>query len=548
LTVGPTDPDVEGIAMRMSVLAVILLNAAGLAAGAEGLLPPGRAIEEVVDHYVDARLAKEGVKPAPDADDATLVRRLTLDLVGRVPTAAEVRDYVESTEPDKRARLVDRLLASPGFVRHQADSFETMLMVGVKGSVREYLARAFSDDRHWDQVFRELVVGDESEPARKGASGFLKARAKDTDKLTSDVSSVFFGVNVSCAKCHDHPLVDDWKQDHYFGMKAFLARTFDNGGFVGERGYGSVKFKTTDDEEKQARFMFLTGRVVDVPGSEPTQEARREEKKQLDEAKKKKVAPPAPKVSARAKLVEVALAPGERDFFARAIVNRLWHRMLGRGLVMPLDQMHSENPPSHPELLAWLARDMVEHRYDLRRLIRGLVLSRAYARSSVWEQGEAPAPKLFAVAQVRPLTPTQLATSMWVATTDPASLPEAPGPALDAKLEPLAERARGLSQAISRPGEDYQIGVSESLLMSNSDRLSELLADGGDRLVGRLSKIKDPREQVALALTSVLSRPAEDEEVTLLAEYLARHKDKASEGCHGLVWALVTSAEFRFNH
>ena len=96
--------------------------------------------------------------------------------------------------------------------------------------------------------------------------------------------------------------------------------------------------------------------------------------------------------------------------------------------------------------------------------------------------------------------------------------------------------------------EDYQIGVSESLLMSNSDRLSELLADGGDRLVGRLSKIKDQREQVALALTSVLSRPAEDEEVTLLAKYLARHKDKASEGYRGLVWALVTSAEFRFNH
>ncbi len=94
------------------------------------------------------------------------------------------------------------------------------------------------------------------------------------------------------------------------------------------------------------------------------------------------MAPTPPKVSARARLVEVALEPGERDFFARSFVNRLWHRIFGVGLVMPLDQMHSENPASHPDLLRWLARDAIEHRYDLRRLIRGLVLSSAYARTS----------------------------------------------------------------------------------------------------------------------------------------------------------------------
>ena len=105
-------------------------------------------------------------------------------------------------------------------------------------------------------------------------------------------------------------------------------------------------------------MMFLTGRRVDEPDAkEPSKDEQKKEKEALDRAKKDKVPPPPPKFSARAKLVEVALEPGEREFFARAIVNRIWHRLFGQGLVMPLDQMHSANPPSHPELLAWLARD-----------------------------------------------------------------------------------------------------------------------------------------------------------------------------------------------
>lgn len=535
---------------RLAIPAIFVLAWAPAEAPAGDLVPPDRPIEEVVDHYLDARLAGEGLRPAPSAGDATLIRRLTLDLNGRIPSAAETRLYLESSEPDKRAKLVDRLMASPGFVRHQADNFEAMLMAGTRGELRAYLGLAFAENRPWDEVFRDLMRGDETGPGREGASTFLKARAKDLDRMTSEVSSIFFGVNVSCAKCHDHPKVEDWKQDHYYGMKSFLDRTIEVGNFVGERAYGTVKFKTTEGEEKRAQFMFLTGRVVEVAGAEePSEEAKQEEKRRLDEAKKQKGPPPPPMVSARAKLVEVALEPGGRDFFARSIVNRLWDRFFGVGLVMPLDQMHSENPPSHPDLLAWLARDTIEHRYDLRRLIRGLVQSRAYCRASRWETAEAPDPRLFAAAAVRPLTPLQLAASMWVATTDPAALPD--DPTRDEhgrKVEDLAGRGRSLASAFARPGEDYQIGVAEALLMSNSDRLNDLLADGGDRLVGRLAKVADRRERVDLAVRSILSRPADDEEMALLGAYLARHEDRPVEGCRQLVWALLTGAEFRFNH
>jgi hypothetical protein len=334
-------------------------------------------------------------------------------------------------------------------------------------------------------------------------------------------------------------------------MKSFLGRTFMNGTFVAERDYGVVTYKTTGGEERQARFLFLNGRTVEMPGmSEPSAEVRKEEKRRLADAKAKNQPPPPPQVSARARLADVALEPDARDYFARAIVNRLWHRYFGVGLVMPLDQMHAANPPSHPELLSWLARDLIEHRYDLRRTIRGLVLSQAYAQSSRWDgTSELPDPRLFAVAALRPLSPMQLATSMWVATTDPANLGEGANPeTLDPKVETLEGRARALAVALARPGEDYQIGASEALLLSNGAPLGDLLANGGDRLVSRLAAMSNHREQVELAVRNVLARAPDNEEVSLLEAFLAERADRPAEGCRQLLWSLLTSSEFRFNH
>ena len=286
----------------LAVAAVLFVN--DCAAPASELLPADRPIAEVVDHYIDEALRKEAIKPATVADDATLIRRLTLDLAGRIPTAAEARAYVDATDRDKRARLIDRLMASADFVRHQATELDTMLMAGSKGSLREYLVKAAGENRPWDRIFRELMLPDQSDKLQKVAAEYLRQRVKDLDRLTADVSSTFFGVNISCAQCHDHPLVKDWKQDHFYGMKSFLSRTFVNGtenaGFLGEHGYGSMRFKTTEDVEREARMMFLTGsRVQEADAKEPSREEQKKEKEMLDRAKKDKLPPPAPKFSAR---------------------------------------------------------------------------------------------------------------------------------------------------------------------------------------------------------------------------------------------------------
>ena len=518
------------------------------------LLPADRPIAEVVDHYIDGLLRREAVKPATMADDATLIRRMTLDLAGRIPTAAETSAYVGSTDPGKRARLIDRLMASPGFVRHQATELDTMLMAGNPGSLRDYLVKAAGENRPWDQIFRELMLPDQTDKDQKVASEYLRQRVKNLDRLTADVSSTFFGVNISCAQCHDHPLVRDWKQDHFYGMKSFLSRTFVNGergGFLGEHAYGTIRFKTTDDVERQARMMFLTGRRVDDADSkEPSRDEQKKEKEGLDRAKKEKVPPPPPKFSARAKLVEMALLPGEREFFAKAIVNRVWHRLFGMGLVMPLDQMHSANPPSHPELLAWLARDMAAHGYDLRRLIRGLVSSDAYARSSRWQGEEAPRPSLFAVALVRPLTPMQLAASLRLATVDPKSLPDDfRSERFEKRIEAVEASARSLATSFANSSGDTQIGVAEALLFSNGKKIAgDVLAEGPDRLVGRLKQTASPAEMIDLAVRNVLSRPPDEEEIRTLGAYLGQRTDRPDDACEQLVWILLTCAEFRFNH
>ncbi|MBY0524494.1 MAG: DUF1549 and DUF1553 domain-containing protein [Gemmataceae bacterium] len=537
--------------VRQVLLFLLLVFASRSVIGADEPPPAEKPIGNVVDHFIDLKLKQENITPAPQADDATFIRRLTLDLVGRIPTAAETKAFVESTDPEKRVRLIDRLMASPGFVRHQATEFDTMLMYGTQASIRDYLVQALTENRPWDRIFREVLLPEETDAKQKVAGEFVRKRVNDLDRLTNDVSVVFFGVNISCAQCHDHPKVEDWKQDHFFGMKAFFSRTFDNGGFLAEREAGVVKFRTTEGKDRQARLMFLSGKAIDDASvREMTADEAKKEKDRFEASKKAKTPPPKPTFSARAQLVEMALQPEQREFFARSIVNRIWHRLYGQGLVMPLDQMHSKNPPSHPELLEWLARDTAEHNYDLRRLIRGLVLSKAYSRSSRWQGEDAPAPRLFAVGAVRPLTPMQMAASLQIATAAPGSFPALEkNEEFEKRIENMEASVRGFASSIEQPRDNFQIGVGEALLFSNSDRLQkQFLGDAGDRLLGALKVIKDEKELVEVAVRNIYARNPTEEEIRVLIAYLQKRQDRPIEASRQMLWALLASTEFRFNH
>ena len=177
---------------------------------------------------------------------------------------------------------------------------------------------------------------------------------------------------------------------------------------------------------------------------------------------------------------------------------------------MPVDQMHSENPPSHPELLVWLSRDVRSHGYDLVRLIRGIVLSQTYARTSRWESAtKRPPDELFAVAQVRPLKPWQYGTLLKLASTSPDEMrSDMPDDELENRLKNIESNGRGFGKVFDLPDADFQVGVGEALLLSNSEKTAEdLLADQPSKLVGRLGQCTGPEEAAEMAIWNVFTRP-----------------------------------------
>lgn len=538
------------------LLAMGLLPFALAPAKSAELLPKDQDISQVIDQYIGEGLKAGNITPAALASDLVILRRTTLDLAGRIPTLAEVEAYLNSPEADKRTKLVDRLLSSPDFAFHHANELDASLMESHAGDgdFLKYLRQAALEDRPWNQMFQEMIAGSEEKEPEKHALIFLKKRADEIDEMANDTSRVMFGVAVNCAQCHDHPLVSDWKQEHYFGFKAFFDRTYETASKrLAEKYSGEVKFKTTEGEEKTASLMFLTGAKVEEPKRELTKEERREEEEIVKKAMKdKEAAPPkAPAFSPRGALVKLALEESNSRFFSRNIVNRLWARYFGRGLVHPLDQLHSENPASHPELMDWLTRDLVDHGYHLKRLIRGIVLSDAYARDSRWTSpGEPPFSDRFAKAETRVMTPKQYALSLLIASASPERYPLDMKPDDWAKTrESLENTASGLSRQMEYPGEHFQVSVSEALFFSNNDRMqNDFLRDSSDKLVGYLKTKPDPMEALRIAFRVTLNREPDAEEITAFKQYLDQRTERPAEGIQQIVWALLTSPELRFNY
>ena len=544
-----------GVAIVLLTLAVVVVPERANAV--DDLLPPETEIVTAINHYVSAQLTKNGVTPVAPADEATLLRRTTLDLAGRIPYSAERDWFLSLPDVDRRRMLVERLMQSPDFNFHHRNWLDESLLPNqpYNDEFRNYLLTAVQGRRSWDLIFRELMKASVADGPEKGADQFLKSRVRDLDDLTNDTAILFFGVNISCAKCHDHPLVTDWKQDHFYGMQTFFQRTYQTRkvSALAERPFGEVKFTTTSGEEKKATFMFLTGdRVADR-----TPEFAAEERKSLEERIRKLEQEDVeaeifvPEFRPRDELVEIALRDSKDRFFARNIVNRLWARLLGTGLVDPLDQMHSGNPPSHPELLDWLAKDLVNHDYDLRRLIQGIALSDAYSRSSEWAQpSELPAASLFAVAKTRPLTPRQLAVSLHVSVRNPQLWP-----AIDATEEWIKHRtelenlANGWVREFEQPADNFQVAVDEALFFSNSPRVqNDMLIDSDDRLLGVLKMQENQNQAIEVLWLTVLGRSPQVEEIASANNWLDRIPEKKNESRTQLLWALLAGPEFRFNH
>ena len=547
--------------------------------GAFGADEVALPLHEEIDVLIEQRLAVLKIMPAKSSSDADFLRRVYLDLSGVIPTAEQARTFLADSAPNKRERLIDELLASPDYALHLARVFDVMLAERripaitsydvPTGAWRAYLAAAFTENRPWDQMVREILECDGADAKSSGAVKFYLVRDVAPHQLTRDVGRLFLGRDLQCAQCHDDPRFDEYRQADYYGIYAFLQRVklhpaTPRGAQIGETAEGKTTFTSV--------FTAMSGETNPrLPGGEMIADPDLVKGKEY-------VVKPGPKergiptYSRRLKLAE-RLPRHETTGFSRNIANRLWAIMLGRGLVHPLDLHHAGNPPSHPELLDRLEQWLVDHKYDIKGLLREIALSRTYQRSSVLPAGMKEQPdNVFAVAPLRGLTAEQFRWSVLQATSrieqhaakfdvqqkksPPAKSaePQAAWQEKQARNEALERQSASLITAFAglagQTEGDFQPVVDQALFLRNSTKFLPLLQEEPGTLLARLGTVTDTESAAEELYLSVLSRRPTADETAEVRQLLVGTKTPAErrEPLQLLLWGLLLSAEFRLNH
>ena len=497
-----------------------------------------------IDKHIDGFLATAGLKPAAIADEAAFLRRVTLDLSGRVPTAEEATTFLDSKDPERRAKLIDQLLARPEFGTQFGRTWRDWICPpelpsnGNAGTQPYGEARAFGDwigkklteGASWAQITREILTV-------KGAIGknpqvIFYALVGQGGKTTADgtaraVASLFMGVQLHCARCHDDPY-RDWSQREHWGLAAFFGRA--QGDFTKiETGKGASKtpgeisipgsaFKNSGQAVKAA---FLRGAEFEVKGADDLR-------------------PP----------FAEWLTATDNQFFAPALVNRAWFYLFSRGIVNPIDDFRELNPPSHPGLIKMLATEFAASDFDVKHLFRCLCNSQAYQRTSRSASGadvqaRAALTTAFGRMPMRLMTADVLFDSLKRAYGDEkldlrtgikASTVGMAAPVGDAWLE--FQRRFGINE---EDATDFTHGVAQMLTMINHPRL-QARSKALDAFQKKTPDAGVDRTVERLYLGTLSRRPNPDE-VSEAREFVEGSKD-TNKAYDGVLWMLVNRSEF----
>lgn len=502
--------------------------------------PPPAASDAIGGNFIDAFLAAKwqalGLAPSPLCTDAEFFRRLHLDAIGTLPAAADVRAFLADTAADKRAKAVERVLARPEFVDFWALKWGDLLrinrdLLNDKGmwSFHNWVRGSLRDNKPVDQMVRELITA-EGSTATEGAANFFVV-ASGSAEWAETTAQLFLGVRLQCAKCHHHPF-EKWSQDDYAGMAAFFVRlgtksSQEFGIFGNER----VVYLRPAGEQGHPR----TGAVVpphplDGPKMDDPFDRRRQ-------------------------LADWLTAP-DNAFFARNFANRVWAYTMGRGLVEPIDDQRATNPASNPELLDALAADFSSHKYDLKHLLRSIFTARAYQRSSTVAPGNAAdaANVHYARYARKRLTAEQLADALDFATGTREKYDGLPRGTRAIQLPDTKVRSF-LLDVFGRPARQVtcecersaQPNIAQALHLLNGDFLNRKIDDANGRIA---ALVKDKAtsaaliEELYLVALSRLPMPEESAKATQWLTKAASPRDGAAD----LLWVLLNSREFQFNH
>jgi Protein of unknown function (DUF1553)/Protein of unknown function (DUF1549) len=494
-----------------------------------------------IDQLMAERWEAEGVTPAPVAGDAEFIRRAHLDICGRIPSSAAVRDFLTDESPEKRRELVDRLLGSATYIVHYTNQWRAAMIPEAEADQQirfflpgfeAWLRSRIAENRNYAQIVEEILtlpvtqsqLQQFQQPDSPTPFAFYRAKDAKPENMAAATARIFLGIRLECAQCHDH-FFDKWKQDEFWSYAAFF------GSLPGNEMMTEAAAATSDDG-------LLP--VVRIPGTERVVSAAF-----LDGSRPGRAVEADP----RSVLVRWMTSP-QNPYFAKAAVNRIWANHFGTGLVEPVDDFSEHNPPSIPQVLDLLAEEFVEHDFDVKYLIRVIMATKAYNLTSRQTHESQGRREMFARMPVRALTPEQIFDSIAQATgyQQPFN-PEEPlnfnnDPARQEFLETFANSSEGSTQR--------QSTILQALSMMNGRFVAEATDLSESRTLAAVvsAPFLSTQQKVEALFVATLSRPpSEAEQTAFVAHVDAAEGDKTRRTAYGdLFWALLNSSEFLMNH
>ncbi|MCE9524745.1 MAG: DUF1549 and DUF1553 domain-containing protein, partial [Planctomycetales bacterium] len=481
---------------------------------------------------------KLGLLPSPVCDDATFLRRVTIDLCGRVPTSDEARTYLADTSGDKRTKAIDRLLDSPDYPAFFAMRWGSILRnSNLAGSdkaayafhnwIKDNVAR----NRPYDEFVRGIIAAAGEWQDSPAINWYWQSRDDQLHQVTADTAQVFLGTRLQCARCHHHPY-EKWSQDDYYGLAGFFTR-------LGRKSFG-------EPPPYYASGTVTTGERNPLTGQVP-------EPKYLGGD----VAKFTPEEDPRHALVDWMAKP-ENPLLAKALVNRMWGHFLGRGLVQEVDDLRETNPPSNPELLDALAKDFVDHKFDVKHIIRTIVNSKVYQLSSDPMDANKNDRQNFARFYARRMIAEVLLDSLDQATGSKTRFSNVASTARAIDL-PHENFGSYFLDTFDRPRRVTSCECERSsggtlaqvLLLANSDEVENKIGSGEGKIAKLLKDKKTDKEIVDELYLSALSRfPTAEEQATLqkfLEPFAAKPQDR-QQAIEDVLWTVLNAKEFMFTH
>ena len=489
----------------------------------------------VVDQFVFQKLKNLGLPPSLKCDDPTFLRRVTIDIAGRLPSAEETEAFLSSADANKREQLVNRLLESVEYAEYFANKWNAILRNKRRKTedrhatfvFHDWIRQSLIENKPYDQFVREIVAASGQPDTNPPVSWYREV--KDQAAQVEDTAQLFLGLRIQCARCHHHPF-EKWSQQDYYGFAAFFAQV---GRKKGDRPNFERLYHRTGIAQAQnpktkqnVRPTGLGAETLEIPAD----------------------------VDPRHALADWMSAP-ENPFFARALVNRYWKHFYGRGLVDPEDDMRVTNPASNPKLLDALAKDFIDNKFDLKHLIRTIVLSETYqlsAEPNEWNQDDK---QNFSRYYPKRLNAEVLLDAINFVTKTSTNFGGVPVGTRATQLPDngfnsyfLTVFGRPESSSACECERSSEANLAQSLHLLNSSEIQgKLTAATGRAAVLGKDGDRAVEDRIRELYVVAFSRPPQHDELQIAIAHIQKVGDP-QKGFEDIVWALINTKEFLFNH